>query len=195
MSSGNRLALRKKIGIYGGTFDPVHNGHLILAREAREQLELQTIIFVPAAVSPFKNTPSGSGEERLAMLQAAIAGEPGFAIDECELHRTPPSYTIDTVESIRGREHDAELFYLLGQDNVPGLTKWHRFGDLQQLVQFVVLDRTGEPANHSYHLVHRKVDISATEIRNRVASNRSIRYLVPESVNEIIKSRRLYQET
>lgn len=187
--------MRKKIGIYGGTFDPIHHGHLILAREARERLELQTIIFVPAAVSPFKNTPSGSPADRLAMLQAAIAGESGFTIDEFELHRPPPSYTIDTVESIRTRESDAELFYLIGQDNVVGLTKWHRFGDLEKIVQFVVLDRTGELSGHSYHVVQRKIDISATEIRNRVASNRSIRYLVPESVNEIIKSRRLYQET
>ena len=195
MSGEKRLALRQKIGIYGGTFDPVHNGHLILAREARERLELHTIIFVPAAVSPFKNTPSGSAADRLAMLQAAIAGEPGFAIDEFELHRPPPSYTIDTVENIRARQSDAELFYLIGQDNVIGLTKWHRSSDLQKLVQFVVLDRTVESPNHGYHVIQRKVDISATEIRNRVASDRSIRYLVPESVNEIIKSRRLYQET
>lgn len=191
----NDLALRKKIGIYGGTFDPIHHGHLILAREARERLGLERIIFVPAAVSPFKGVPSSSAEDRLAMLQSAIAGEPEFAIDEFEIHRPPPSYTIDTVETIKMREPDAELFYLIGQDNVAGLTKWHRFGDLEKLVQFVVLDRTGEPSNHSYSLVQRKVDISATEIRNRVASHRSIRYLVPESVNEIIKSRRLYQET
>ena len=187
--------MRKKIGIYGGTFDPIHNGHLILARETRERLELETIIFVPAAVSPFKNTPSGSAQDRWDMLQVAIGGEPGFAVDDFELRRAPPSYTVDTVESIRSREPDAELFYLIGQDNVAGLTKWHRFDDLQKLVQFVVLDRTGEPSTHSYPLVQRTVDISATEIRNRVASKRSIRYLVPESVNEIIKSRRLYQET
>ena len=128
------------------------------------------------------------------MLQAAIANEPEFAIDEFELHRPPPSYTVDTVEYVRAREPDAELFYLVGQDNVVGLTKWHRFADLQKLVQFVVLDRTGQPSGHVYHLVQRKIDISATEIRNRVASQRSIRYLVPESVNEIIKGRRLYQE-
>ncbi|HJT79827.1 MAG TPA: nicotinate-nucleotide adenylyltransferase [Chthoniobacterales bacterium] len=187
--------MRKRIGIYGGTFDPIHNGHLILAREAREQLHLQTIIFVPAAVSPFKNTPAGSPADRLAMLQAAIAGESGFAIDEFELHRPPPSYTIDTVENIRDREADAELFYLIGRDNIPGLTKWHRFGDIQNLVQFIVLDRPGESSDHPYQVVHRNIDISATEIRNRVASNRSIRYLVPESVNEIIKSRGLYQES
>jgi nicotinate-nucleotide adenylyltransferase len=187
--------LRRRIGIYGGTFDPIHHGHLILAREAREQLELEKIVFVPAATSPFKNAPISSAADRLAMLQAAIADEPGFAIDEYELHRPPPSYTIDTIKNISAREADAELFCLIGRDNVNGLTKWHRFSELEELVQFVVLDRAGESANHSYPLVQRTIDISATDIRNRVASQRSIRYLVPERVNEIILSRRLYQET
>lgn len=184
----------RKIGIYGGTFDPIHHGHLILAREARERLDLETIIFVPAAVSPFKNAPVTAAADRLAMLEAAITGEAGFAIDRIELNHPPPSYTIDTVESIRGREGDAELFYLLGQDNVADLSRWHRFEDLQKLVHFVVLDRTSEPANHPHVLVQRKIDISATEIRKRVASHRSIRYLVPEAVEEIIRRRGLYQE-
>jgi nicotinate-nucleotide adenylyltransferase len=187
--------LRRRIGIYGGTFDPIHHGHLILAREAREQLELEKVVFVPAATSPFKDAPVTPAADRLAMLQAAIADEPGFAIDEVELHRPPPSYTIDTIESISAREPGAELFCLIGRDNVNGLTKWHRFSDLEKLVEFVVLDRAGESAIHSYRLVQRSINISATDIRNRVASQRSIRYLVPESVNQIILSRRLYQET
>jgi nicotinate-nucleotide adenylyltransferase len=128
------------------------------------------------------------------MLEAAIADETDFAIDQMELHRPPPSYTIDTVESIRGREGGAELFYLLGQDNVAGLPKWHRFDDLQKLVRLVVLDRTGQNADHPHLIVHRKIDISATEIRKRVASHRSIRYLVPQPVEEIIRARGLYQE-
>jgi nicotinate-nucleotide adenylyltransferase len=184
----------RKIGIYGGTFDPIHHGHLILAREARERLDLETIIFVPAAVSPFKDAPATSAPDRLAMLEAAIAGEKGFSIDRIELHRPPPSYTIDTIDSIRGREPNAELFYLVGLDNVADLSRWHRFDDLQKLVRFVVLDRTGEHVSHSHIVVQRKIDISATEIRKRVASHRSIRYLVPESVDEIIRRRRLYQE-
>lgn len=184
----------RKIGIYGGTFDPIHHGHLILAREARERLELETIIFVPAAVSPFKNAPAAPAADRLAMLEAAIDGEAGFVIDRIELNRAPPSYTIDTVENIRAREADAELSYLLGQDNVADLSRWHRFKDLQKLVRFIVLDRTGEGANHPHIVVQRKIDISATEIRKRVASHRSIRYLVPEAVEEIIRRRRLYQE-
>ena len=184
----------RKIGIYGGTFDPIHNGHLILARAARERLDLEVVIFVPAAVSPFKNAPATPASDRLAMLEAAIAGEKEFVIDQMELHRPPPSYTIDTIEIIRAREPKAELFYLLGLDNVRDLTRWHRFDDLQKLVRFVVLDRTGEHINHSHIVVRRKIDISATEIRKRVASHRSIRYLVPEPVEEIIRRRRLYQE-
>ena len=184
----------RKIGIYGGTFDPIHHGHLILAREAREHLKLDLVMLVPAAVSPFKKTPSASATDRLAMLQAAVADETSFAIDDRELHRAPPSYTIDTVESIHHQHHDAELFYLIGQDNVSGLPNWHRFTELEKLVRFVVLDRTAEPASHSHHVIRRTIDISATEIRNRVASHRSIRYLVPDAVNEIIQSRRLYRE-
>ena len=99
----------KKIGIYGGAFDPVHHGHLILAREAREMLGLEKIIFVPAAVSPFKESPAASAKLRLSMLQAAIEGENAFVLDDCELRRPPPSYTIDTVEEIRRREFDSEI--------------------------------------------------------------------------------------
>jgi nicotinate-nucleotide adenylyltransferase len=187
-------AKSKKIGVYGGTFDPIHHGHLILARETRERLKLDMIIFVPAAVSPFKNKPSAAAADRLAMVEAAVAGESGFTVDPLELNRRPPSYTIDTMETIRAREPDAELFYLVGQDNVAGLSKWHRFSDLQDLVRFVVLDRSGIKSDHSHLVVHRNIDISATDIRKRVASGRSIRYLVPSAVAEIIRSRRLYQE-
>lgn len=128
------------------------------------------------------------------MLEAAIAGQDGFSIDEIELQRRPPSYTIDTIEALRARDPSTELYYLLGHDNVADLPKWHRFSDLQKLVRFVVLDRTGEKANHPHLVIGRKIDISATEIRNRVASHQSIRYLVPPAVEEIICSRRLYQE-
>lgn len=187
--------MERKIGVYGGTFDPIHHGHLILAREARERLGLEKIIFVPAALSPFKDASATPPNDRLAMLEAAIAGEDGFGIDQIELHRLPPSYTFDTIEMIRARDPKAKLFYLLGQDNVADLPKWHRFDDLQKLVRFVVLDRTGqEKANHPHLVVGRKIDISATEIRKRVASHRSIRYLVPPAVEKIIRSRCLYQE-
>lgn len=183
----------KKIGLYGGTFDPVHHGHLILAREALEKMELEKVIFVPAAQSPFKDEPMASAEMRLSMLRAAIENETGFALDDCELRRASPSYTVDTVEEIRKREGEAEIFLFIGEDNLAGLPEWHRFADLEKMVRFVVLSRTGKPAAHSHATVSRKIDISGTEIRKRVASGRSIRYLVPPAVEEIIRQGKLYR--
>ena len=183
-----------KIAIYGGTFDPIHHGHLILAREARERLGLDRIIFIPAAMSPFKTKSASSGEIRISMVRAAIADEPGFAVDDCELQRPPPSYTIDTVQEITEREPDAEIFCLIGDDNVRGLSKWHRADELRKMVRFVVLDRSGHTDSHDFPVIGRKIDISATEIRKRVASGRSIRYLVPAAVQEIIGREQLYQE-
>ena len=185
----------KKIAIYGGTFDPVHHAHLILAREAIETLDLDRVILVPAAISPLKKAaPVASGELRLAMLRAAIKGDPKFEVNECELLRPPPSYTIDTVEKICRCECDASIYCLIGEDNVGQLPQWHRFGELENMVRFVVLDRSGKQPSHSYPLIHRRIDISATEIRRRVAQNESIRYLVPDSVDEIIQREKLYRE-
>ncbi len=184
----------KKIAIYGGTFDPIHHGHLILAREAREMFGFKNVIFVPAAVSPLKESPAASAKMRLLMLRAAIEGEPRFMVDDCELRRPAPSYTIDTIEEIRAREGDADIYYLLGEDNVPTLRNWHRFDELIKAVRFVVLDRTGKEPNHPYPTVHRRIDISATEIRKRIATGRPIRYFVPQAVEEIIRHEKLYQE-
>jgi nicotinate-nucleotide adenylyltransferase len=184
----------RKIGIYGGTFDPIHCAHLILAREAREVLELEKVIFVPASVSPFRNAPSAPAPFRLRMLENAIDGEAGFALDDCDLRRPPPSYTFDTVQEIRQREGAVTFFYLLGEDNVEDLSRWHRFTELRELVQFVVLDRTGTSSHHPYRTIRRKIDISATDIRKRVASGQSIRYLVPARVEEIIHEENLYGE-
>ena len=185
----------KKIGIYGGSFDPIHHGHLILAREAREALDLEKVIFVPAAVSPFKGrAAAASGDMRLKMLQAAIESEEGFAIDDCELLRPPPSWTIDTVLEIRKRETDSEIYLLIGEDNVAALDRWRRFDELKKMVRFVVLDRTGSQTRRNYQVVLRKIDISATDIRKRVAHGQSIRYLVPPAVEEIIEREKLYRE-
>src|SRR5438552_15758338 len=106
-----------KLAIYGGTFDPIHHGHLIIAREAPATVGPDEVIFVPARVSPFKKTtPVASGEIRLSMLRAAIEYEIGFAVDDCELRRAAPSYTIDTVKEIRRRERNAEIYCLIGED-------------------------------------------------------------------------------
>jgi nicotinate-nucleotide adenylyltransferase len=185
----------KKIAIYGGTFDPIHHAHLILARDALETLGLDQVIFIPAAISPLKKTaPIASSELRLAMLRAAIMGEAKFSVDDCELRRPAPSYTIDTIEKVRQGNKRSAIYCLIGQDNVERLTRWHRFAQLEKIVRFVVLDRIGQPPVHSYPVIDRKIDISATEIRMRVASGRSIRYLVPPAVEEIIRREKLYLE-
>ena len=187
--------MAKKIGLYGGTFDPIHCAHLILAGEALEKFELDEIVFVPALVSPHKrDQQSAPAEARLEMLRGAIAGEPHFAVDELDLHRAPPSYTIDTVEDFARRQPAAQLFYLIGSDNLPKLETWHRIAELRRRVQFLVLERSASAVRSEFPTVHRPIGISATEIRKRVASGRSIRYLVPPAVEEIIHRRQLYQE-
>jgi len=185
----------RKIGLYGGTFDPIHNAHLILAREALEQLQLERVIFIPAAASPHKlEQGAAPAAIRAEMLRAAIAGENAFAVDELELLRPPPSFTIDTVEAFHRRSDDTEIHYLIGSDNLPRLHTWHRFDELAKLVRFVVLERSESHSHAQFTTIRRPIDISATEIRNRVATGRSVRYLVPAAVEEIIRSRALYKE-
>jgi nicotinate-nucleotide adenylyltransferase len=185
----------KRIGIFGGTFDPIHHGHLILARDAREQLGLDSVIFVPAAISPHKlRQRPAAAESRVEMLRAAIEDESYFCLDTMELDRPAPSYTVETMEALKAREPDAEFVCLIGEDNVAQLPSWHRFSDLSKMVEFAVLDRTGVESTHPYPIIRRHLDISATDIRNRVARGESIRYLVPPAVNEIIRKRQLYRE-
>src|SRR5205807_2635405 len=118
----------KKIGIFGGMFDPIHHGHLILARDALEQLGLDSLIFVPAAISPHKlHQKPTDAAVRLEMVRAAIEGEPRFYVDSLELERPAPSYAVHTVETLRARESQGEFFFLIGEDNVAKLSTWHRF--------------------------------------------------------------------
>ena len=185
----------RKIGIFGGTFDPIHYGHLILARDALEQLGLESLLFIPAAISPHKlNVKPAPAEIRIEMLRAAVEGEPRFCLDTIELDRPGPSYTVDTIEALRRREPGVTFVCLIGEDNVARLSTWHRFTDLSKMVEFAVLDRSGSKTAHPYPAIRRHLDISATDIRNRVATGRSIQYLVPPAVEEIIRQGRLYQE-
>ena len=185
----------KKIGIYGGTFDPIHNGHLILAREALEILGFEKLIFIPATTSPHKLDQHATAPQvRVEMLRAAIAGEKDFEVDEIELQRPAPSYTFDTVEILRRRRLDAKFYCLIGDDIVSRLETWHRFHDLSEIVEFVVLCRHENKMEHPYREVRRRIDISATDIRNRVATGQSIRYLVPGAVEKIISDHQLYRE-
>ena len=183
-----------RTALYGGSFDPIHHGHLILAREAMEQLALDRVVFIPAAQSPHKLARIPSAPKiRLAMVQAAIGGEPRFECDPSETEREGPSFTVETVEEWRTRAPGDELFYLIGEDNVRELPTWRRFPELVRMVQFIVFTRDATAPLHDFHRVARRVDISATEVRKRVAQGRSIRYLVPEAVREIIETHRLYQ--
>lgn len=184
-----------RIALYGGSFDPIHHGHLILAREAMEQLALDRVVFIPAAQSPFKlDRRPAPAALRLEMIRSAIAGEPRFECDDSEIHRDGPSFTIDTVEAWHRRAPGAELHYFIGQDNVPDLPKWRRWDELARLARFVVFERGEAPPSHEFPRITRRVDISATGIRKRVAAGQSIRYLVPDPVRAIIAAHQLYEE-
>lgn len=186
-----------RLALYGGTFDPVHHGHLVLARDALEELQLDRVVFIPANLSPHKQATSPAPAAlRREMLAAAIADEPGFALDDSELRFPGPSYTIDTVERVRTMYPEAEIFYLIGADNLHDLHTWRRIEDLRRLVEFVVFGR-GDAAGQApdqFRTLSRRIDISATEIRRRVARGASIRYLVPEPVRSIITTHQLYQD-
>jgi nicotinate-nucleotide adenylyltransferase len=183
-----------RLGLYGGSFDPIHNGHLILARQALEDLKLDSVIFLPAAESPFKtNHTITSAEDRLKMVELAIATEPRFSVDPIEMHRPAPSYTIDTARTYSARHPLDELYFLIGEDHVQDLAKWNGFSELDQLVQFAVLCRSDLPLSVKYPVVRRRFDLSSTEVRNRVANQLPISYFVPEIVLHYIHSNQLYQ--
>jgi nicotinate-nucleotide adenylyltransferase len=186
-----------KIGIYGGTFDPIHNGHLILARDAVEKLALDELVFIPNAISPHRLRENRAPDAlRHEMVLAAISGESRFKADDLELRRGGVSYTIDTILALKEKyPPDAELFYLIGQDNTEELHTWHRIEELKRLVNFVVFSRGSRDTEHLLFKLDRRVDISATEVRTRVAKSESIRYLVPEAVFQIIANHHLYKES
>jgi nicotinate-nucleotide adenylyltransferase len=186
----------ERLAIFGGSFDPIHHGHLILARDAVELLELDEIRFVPAALSPHKpGTQPVAPELRAEMVAAAICGEPRFVLDNRELLRPAPSYSIDTVESLKTQFPGARLFFLIGADNLAKLDSWRRFKDLRNSVEFVVFGRGSSSLRlpHGFPTLERRLDISSTEIRQRVAQGLPIRYWVPEAVDRLILQHHLYR--
>ncbi len=184
----------KKLGLYGGSFDPIHNGHLILARDAMERLELDKVVFLPALISPHKlNRPPSPPEARCEMLAAALKGEDYFEMDICEIEREGPSFTIETVKVYRERYPETQLYYFIGDDNLPELNSWKEISHLKELVQFVVLSRVGMPFLSAYPNITRHIEISSTEIRNRVARGQSVRYMVPSQTCTVIKKLGLYR--
>lgn len=182
------------LGIFGGTFDPVHHGHLILARAALERLGLDRVIFIPANVSPHKpGTVPATAADRMQMLRLAIVGEPGFEANDCELRRPPPSYTLDTLREIASANPALELVLLIGADNAAKFGTWHKPDEIKTLARIAVLDRAEGDDTCEWPLVRKLVDISATDIRARVAAGRSIRYLTPDSVCAYIAEQGLYR--
>jgi len=183
-----------RIGILGGSFDPIHHGHLILARAAREELGLDRIIFIPANMSPHKTeTKPATAEDRMEMVRLAIEGEEGFEASDIELKRPAPSYTVDTLRGLKKSHPDDEFVLLIGADNVAKFDTWREPEEIKRLAQIAVLDRAGGNVTHEWPVVRRLIDISSTDIRARVAAGRSIRYLTTPQVCGYIASHSLYR--
>jgi nicotinate-nucleotide adenylyltransferase len=194
---------KRRIGLFGGSFDPVHDAHLALARAALTALTLDKVIFVPAG-NPWQRAPlKASGKHRLAMVQLAISGEPRFTVDDCELTREGPSYTIDTLELLAARMPDAQWMLLLGADQWARLPTWHRWQDILQHAQIAVAQRASEPLNTPPQLQNVAVQTipmlqmvtSSTQIRARLAGGASIAGLVPQAVAQYIAKHQLYRTT
>ncbi len=184
----------RKFGLFGGSFDPVHHGHLILAREALEQLGLERILFIPANISPHKTgSPPAPPALRVAMLKAAIDGNAAFSIETCELEREGPSYAIDTVRHLAAKHAGVDWTFLIGGDNVAALDTWKEIDALRGMVEFAVF--TGRhPAGETggWPRIDRRIDLSSSEIRNRIARGLPVRYFVPDAVDRLIAEHRLY---
>jgi nicotinate-nucleotide adenylyltransferase len=187
-----------KIGILGGTFNPIHIGHLILAEEVREKLELDKVIFVPTYIPPHKqNSDVAAAVERLRMVKAAIKGNLHFFASDIEIKRKGPSYTVDTVKALNKKFPGDEMYFITGSDLLKYLDEWKDFRALLRLVKFVVATRPGYPLEKIPSYVRRvsirAVDVSAFEIRQCIKGRKSFRYLVPESVFVYINKKKLYK--
>lgn len=183
-----------RVGIFGGSFDPIHHGHLILARAAREELDLDCVLFIPANMSPHKtDTKPATAQDRLAMVKLAIEDEPGFSASDLEILRPPPSYTVETLRELAARHPEDKFTLLIGADNVAKFDTWREPDEIRRLAGLAVLDRANHDTTHEWPVVRRLIDISSTDLRARVAAGRSIRYLTPDSVCDYIASQRLYR--
>ncbi|BBL72732.1 nicotinate-nucleotide adenylyltransferase [Methylogaea oryzae] len=205
------------IGLLGGTFDPIHYGHLRIALEAKEALGLDEVRFIPCRQPPHRDTPGASPQQRLELLRLAVADMPGFAVDTRELERDGPSYMVDTLASLRGELGDAPLCLILGQDAFLGLPRWHRWRELTDFAHLAVVRRPGPSAPLAGDLAllaeaHRReagrlraapaggicfletplLDISATRIRELLRSGRDPRYLLPDAVLKSLRRSGLY---
>jgi nicotinate-nucleotide adenylyltransferase len=188
-----------RIAVYGGTFDPPHVGHLVVAGDVHRQLGLDRVVFVPAADPPHKQgRVRASAALRSAMVRAAVSNDDRFAVDDLELQREGPSYTVDTLHEFRRRDPGGELFFLLGADALRDFPMWRGPDQIARLATLVVMARDGDAVLNTEFPVVRvpvtRIDISATEIRRRVAAGEPIHYLVTEPVREIIEREGLYTQ-
>lgn len=190
----------KRIGIFGGTFNPVHIGHLIFAETARQKLMLDKVIFVPAKIPPHKDDGEIiAAEKRYRMVKLAVTGNPCFSVSAVEIRRTGKSYSIDTLRYFRGKYgKNSRLFFLVGSDFLPEMNTWKEINRLLKMADFFVAKRPGCPVGRLpggiRRLAMNEVNISSTKIRHLIAKEKSIRYLVPEPVREYIEKYNLYRK-
>lgn len=197
-----------RFGVFGGTFDPVHLGHLVVAQEVCFRAALDRVLFVPAGQPPHKpDRVISPATHRLAMLERALAAQPAFVISRAEVDRPGPSYSVDTVRALRADlGPGSELFFILGSDQLADLPMWHRPAELLELCHLIAVQRPGaacDLATAERHLpaLHQRVlwipvpqiAIAAREIRRRVAAGEPIRYLVPDAVAAYIAEHGLYR--
>lgn len=197
---------RRKLGIYGGSFDPIHLGHLLLAESAREKFGMEQVIFVPAKRSPFKPYSSSIGDDhRWRMLLLAIEGNPGFSASRVELDREPPSYTVLTIEHFSRAFPDAELWLIIGQDALFDFAYWYQYRRLLQRAKVAVGRRPGVNdqeatlpedlnvyADRFSFFTNPVFEVSSREIRERIQQGKSVNYLLLPKVYEYIVENRLY---
>ncbi|MDR2513353.1 MAG: nicotinate-nucleotide adenylyltransferase [Puniceicoccales bacterium] len=196
--------VRQRVGVMGGSFDPPHIGHLLLAQDAQESLHLDRVVFVPAATAPLKPCPPvASAEARLAMVRAAVAGRPAWEVSAWEHQQGGTSYSLHTACHLHEYFHGAELLWIIGADQLAQLHAWHRIGELAQRVTFAVACRLGslagirpaalDPAISLVELPARRMDISSTEIRQRLAQGAPVDLFLPPPLPDIIRRQGLYR--
>jgi nicotinate-nucleotide adenylyltransferase len=191
-----------RIGIFGGTFDPPHMGHLLVAIDAFEALSLTRLVLVPTGRQPLKaDVVTAPGAARLAMTQRLVGDDPRFGVDAVEIDRDGLSFTIDTLKAFAARLPEAERFFLLGADAWRSFPRWRSPDEIMRLATVVVLTRGGDPIGPAASglraprvLPTRRIDISSTEIRARVRAGLSLRGFVPEAVRDYIEENGLYHE-
>lgn len=190
-----------RIGVFGGTFDPPHVAHLVLANEVRDALDLSEVRFVVAG-EPWQKVGLRNvspAADRLAMVSAAVSETPGVIVSDTEIRRPGPSYSVDTLREFISDEPDNEYFLIVGADAAAELDTWQGAGELADLCEVVVVDRPGEvePVSAGFEVTRVEspsMDLSSTALRERVAAGRSIRHMVPDAVISIIESRGLYRD-